>query len=278
MTVILTKLFAPADRVDRAHKAMATTADIVILDLEDAVAPTAKGTARAAAPDIVAAHPGRLTEIRVNAVPTPWSKDDLAMVAGLPGHVAVAVPKVESPADVAAVAAIVGERPLHCLLETAVGVEAAAEIARAPGVASIALGEADLSSDLGVTADDALEWCRQRLVVAARAAGLPPPLASVHTRLGDLDDLAESTRQARRRGFVGRLAIHPKQLPVIEAAFRPSDDEVKRAREVIASVESAKTVGDGTSVLADGSFLDVAMIEQARRVLALANRTANVTS
>jgi citrate lyase subunit beta/citryl-CoA lyase len=168
-----------------------------------------------------------------------------------------------------------GPRPLHCLLETAVGVEAAAEIARAPGVASIALGEADLSSDLGVSTDDALEWCRQRIVVAARAAGLPPPLMSVHTRLGDLDDLAESTQRARRRGFVGRSAIHPKQLPIIEAAFRPSDDEVKRAREVIASVENAQTLGDGTSVLADGTFLDVAMIEQARRVVELDERTAN---
>lgn len=274
MTVILTQLYVPADRIERAHKAMTGDADVVILDLEDAVAPAAKDTARAAVPEIVAAHPGRAVQVRVNAATTAWGKADLVMLAGLAADVAVRVPKVAGAADVTAAIDVAGPREVHCLLETAAGVEAAAEIARTAGVASIGLGEADLRSDLGISGDDGLTWCRQRVVVAARAAGLAAPLMAVYTNIADLDGLAESTRQGRRLGFVGRAAIHPKQLAVIEAAFRPDDEEVKRAREVIATVESAQTLGDGTSVLPDGSFLDVAMIEQARRVLALAERTS----
>lgn len=274
MTPVLTLLYVPADRAERAAKAMATAADVVILDLEDAVAPSAKDAARASVAEIVAAHPGREVQVRVNAASSPWGAADLAMVAGLPARVGVRVPKVSSPADVAAVAGVVGDRAVHCLLETAEGVEAAGAIARAPGVASVGLGEADLRSDLGVDGEEGLSWCRQRIVVAARAAGLGAPAMAVFTNVIDLGGLAESTRRGRALGFVGRAAIHPKQLPVIEDAFRPGDADVERAREVIAAVEGARALGDGTAVLADGSFLDVAMVEQARRVLALAARTA----
>lgn len=276
LNIVLTLLYAPADRVERAHKAMSSPADVVILDLEDAVAPTAKEAARLAVPSIVSAHPGRPVYVRVNAVGTPWAAADLAMVAELPSHVGLKLAKVDSPADVAAATSVTGARPVHCLLETAVGVEAAAEIARTPGVASITLGEGDLRSDLGLSDEGALDWCRHRIVVAARAGGLPPPAMAVHSDLADVDGLASSSRRARRQGFVGRAAIHPKQLPVIEAAFRPDDDELKRARSVVEAVEAAQAVGSGTSVLADGRFVDVAMVEYARGVLALGERTSAV--
>lgn len=97
---------------------------------------------------------------------------------------------------------------------------------------------------------------------------------AVWTDLGDPDGLAASCRQGRRLGFVGRAAIHPKQLPVIEAAFQPSDADVRRATEVVEAVASAAEAGSGTAVLPSGRFVDVAMVEQARRVLALASRTA----
>ncbi|PSL06136.1 citrate lyase subunit beta/citryl-CoA lyase [Haloactinopolyspora alba] len=272
MTVTLTQLYVPADRADRAHKAMASSADVVILDLEDAVAPAAKVPARDAVPEIVAAFPGRPVQVRVNAASSPWGAADLAMVATLPATVGVRVPKVAVAADVNRVRDAVGGRDVHGLIETAAGVENAGELARTPGVASIALGEADLRSDLGISADEGLAWCRQRVVVAARAVGLPAPAMAVYTDLNDLEGLAESSRRGRRLGFVGRAAIHPKQLPVIEAAFAPDDGEVARAREVIAAVEEAQAVGDGTAVLPDGAFLDVAMVDQARRILTLAAR------
>jgi citrate lyase subunit beta / citryl-CoA lyase len=279
MNPVLTLLYVPADRVDRAEKALASPADVVILDLEDAVAPSAKPLAREGARTVLAsaAAEGRDVQVRVNALSTPWGADDLELVAGLPAGVSVRVPKVCSAAEVAAVRAVVGDRPVHVLLETAAGVEAAYDIASASGVASVGLGEADLASDLGLSGpgvSDGLAWCRQRLVVAARAAGLAAPAMAVWTNLGDLDGLAASCAYGRGLGFVGRAAIHPKQLPVIEAAFRPSADEVAAAIEVIAAVEAAAAAGSGTAVLDDGRFLDVAMVEQARRVLALADRTS----
>ncbi|TDE00405.1 HpcH/HpaI aldolase/citrate lyase family protein [Jiangella asiatica] len=270
--LVLTLLYVPADRVGRARKALASPAGVVILDLEDAVAPAAKDAAREAVPSLVAEAPGRAVQVRVNAAATPWGADDLAMVAGLPAAVSVRVPKVETAADVAAVREVVGERDVHVLIETAAGVEAAYLVASAPGVASIGLGEADLASDLGVVDGDGLAWCRQRLVVAARAAGLPPPAMAVWTDLADADGLAASCRDGRRLGFVGRAAIHPEQLAVIEAAFRPSADEVARANEVVAAVDAAARAGSGTAVLPGGRFVDVAMVEQARRVLDLAAR------
>lgn len=272
MSIVLTLLYAPAARPDVARKALAGAADVVILDLEDSVAAGAKDAARAAVPDLVAAAPGRAVQVRVNAVGTPWAAADLAMVAKLPAAVGVRIPKVGRAADIEAVRAVAGDRAVHCLIETAAGVEAAALIAGAPGVASVALGEADLRSELGVTDEDGLTWCRQRLVVAARATGLPPPALAVYPDIRDLDGLAASTAAGRRLGFVGRTAIHPRQLPVIEAAFRPEAAEVARARVTLAAYDAAAVAGSGTAVLADGSFVDVAMVDYARRIVALAER------
>lgn len=276
MSLVLTLLYVPADRPDRVVKALGSSADVVIVDLEDAVAPSAKSFARAEAARL-ARDAGRVVQVRVNAPSTPWGDEDLAMVAELPPSVSVRVPKVSSPADVAAVRSVVGSRPVHVLLETAAGVEAAYDIASAPGVASLGLGEADLASDLGLSgdgADDGLAWCRQRLVVAARAAGLPAPAMAVWTDLADADGLAASCARGRGLGFVGRAAIHPRQLPVIEAAFRPSPDEVAAATEVVEAMDAATAAGSGTAILPGGRFVDVAMVEQARRVLALAARTS----
>ncbi|NDL59073.1 HpcH/HpaI aldolase/citrate lyase family protein [Phytoactinopolyspora mesophila] len=274
MSIVLTQLYVPADRPDRVRKALAGDADVVIIDLEDAVAPPGKETARSAIPELIAEVPGRPVQVRINGMASPWAAADLTMVAALPAHVEVRLPMVVSPADVEAATGVTGERPVHALIETAAGVEAAGEIARTSGVASIGLGEADLASDLGTSDEAALSWCRQRIVVAARAAGLAAPAAAVYTNVHDLDGLAETTRQARRWGFVGRAAIHPRQLPVIVAAFAPDADELRRARDVLDSVEDAQSRGDGTSVLADGSFLDVAMVQQARRVVELHERTS----
>ncbi|NED97402.1 CoA ester lyase [Phytoactinopolyspora alkaliphila] len=276
--IALTYLYVPADRPDRARKALAGEADTVILDLEDAVAPVAKDEARASVPVLVSEFPGRDMQVRVNGMGTAWAARDLAMVADLPAHVGVRLPMVTAPADVESAVQAAPGRAIHALIETAAGIEAAGDIARTVGVASLGIGEADLASDLGVGVDDALTWCRQRVVVAARAAGLPAPAAAVYPNVHDLDGLATTTREARRWGFVGRAAIHPRQLPVIVAAYAPEPEEVERAREVLHSVESAQAGGSGTSVLPDGSFLDVAMVERARRVMALHERTRSISA
>lgn len=271
----LTLLYAPADRPDRVVKALAAGADTVIVDLEDAVAASVKDSARTNLPGLLAGGPdtgaGPAIQVRVNHVSTPWHGDDLAVVAGLPPEVGLRLPKVESPDDVRAIAARVPGRRLHLLIESALGVERAFEIATAHGsVASIGLGEADLRSDLRVDEESGLTWTRSRIVVAARAAGLPSPSMSAYTNVRDLDGLASSCRLGRSLGFCGRTAIHPAQLETIRAAFLPTPAEVEAARGVIDRVAGAATDGVGAIALPDGTFLDAAMVERARTTIELA--------
>ncbi|WP_129337323.1 HpcH/HpaI aldolase/citrate lyase family protein [Cellulomonas endophytica] len=267
---VLTLLYAPADRPDRAAKALAGDADVVVLDLEDAVAPVAKSAARAGLAALVAAHPGRPVQVRLNAAGTSWADADRAAVAALPLHVEVRVPKVERVEEVAALVGALPGRRLHLLLESALGVERAFDLASAdPAVASVGLGEADLRSALGIREEAGLTWARGRLVVAARAAGLPAPVMSVHPHVRDEAGLRASCRAGRALGLRGRAAIHPAQLAPIREEFLPAPDEVARAREVLRRVGDAREAGAGVLVLEDGTFLDVAMVAGARDVLAL---------
>jgi citrate lyase subunit beta/citryl-CoA lyase len=263
--MLLTWLYVPGDRPDRFAKAVASGADAVILDLEDAVAPPRKAYARAAVAEFLGDRHAVPVHVRIASV------EDLPATTGAAG---LRLPKVESPEQVRAVAALTGAE-LHPLVESAAGVENAYRIATAhPAVASIGLGEADLRSDLGVADEAALAWPRGRLVVAARAAGLPPPAMSVYPDVSDVDGLAASCRLGRRQGFLGRAAIHPRQLPVIVEAFRPEPEEVARAVTLLAGVAEAADAGEGTVVLADGRFADRAMVGAARRVVELAARYA----
>lgn len=282
----LTLLYVPGDRPDRVTKALASSADAVLVDLEDAVAPSRKAEARANAAELLAGPgDGRAAvaaeqaggraagavQVRINHRGTPWHADDVAMVAALPVGVGVRVPKVESADEVRALAEALPGRALHLLVESALGVERAFDLATAsPQVASLGLGEADLRSDLRVDGDDGLTWARGRVVVAARAAGLVPPVMSAYTNVQDLDGLGASCRAGRGLGFCGRTAIHPRQLDTIRAAFLPSADEVSTARAVLERVGRASEEGVGAVALEDGTFLDVAMVERARWVLGLA--------
>jgi citrate lyase subunit beta/citryl-CoA lyase len=271
---MLTALFVPGDRPDRFDKAVRSGADAVIIDLEDAVAPDRKADARAAAVDFLSRYrTGAVpVHVRVNALETVECAADLAALAGLPGLAGVRLPKVQSPQEVHEVVARLPGVPVHCLIETALGVERAYAIAAAnAAVAGIGLGEADLRAELSVTDDAGLAYARSRVVVAASAAGLPPPAMSVYPDVNDLDGLAASCRAGRALGFLGRNAIHPRQLPVIAASFRPSADEVAHARAVLDALAAAGLAGRGTAVLPDGRFVDQAMAPGARRVLALAS-------
>jgi citrate lyase subunit beta/citryl-CoA lyase len=274
VNVPLTALYVPGDRPDRWEKAIATGADVVIIDLEDAVAPRRKDEARAS---LALSRPvtAAALQVRINARGSAWYDADVDAVAALPADVGVRVPKVQSAGEVEALAERIGGRAIHALIESALGVERAFEIASA-GVASIGLGEADLRSQLGLARGPAGEpgllWARSRIVYAAAAAGIASPMMSVYADVADVDGLAVSCASGRALGFVGRTAIHPAQLATIVAAFTPTTEEVARAREVISRVSAAAADGIGTVVLDDGTFLDVAMIESAQRTVALAER------
>ena len=264
----LTLLYAPADRPDLVRKAIAGSADVVSIDLEDAVAPAHKPAARAGLADLIRGA-DRPIRVRINAVDTPWHADDVAAVVALPADIGVIVPKAERPDLVAQLAAALPGRALHLLLESALGVEAASALARVAGVATIGLGEADLRADLGCE-EPGLAYARGRVVVAARAAGLPAPVMSVHPDIRDLDGLAASCRAGRALGFLGRSAIHPGQLAVIRDAFAPTDDEVSRARATLERFDAAQRDGRGALAMPDGSFVDEAVIRRARVIAGLA--------
>jgi citrate lyase subunit beta/citryl-CoA lyase len=264
---VLVALYVPGDRPDRFAKAFAAGADQVIVDLEDAVAPARKEVARQAVAALLAGPvPGRVA-VRTNGAGTPWHEDDLEMLARAALRPAVRLPKVEGPADVDRVLERLGGAPpeLTCLLESALGVEQAYAVASHPSVSGIALGEADLRAELGVTAEAALDWLRVRSVVAARAAGLPAPAMAAYPRLDDDAGLRASCRHGATLGLRGRAAIHPRQVPVIRETFSPTADEVTDARLVLEALAGAA----GAVRLPDGRMVDEAMAAQARALLAL---------
>lgn len=278
---VVVALYAPADRPDRFGKALDAGADAVIVDLEDAVTATRKAAARTALAAFAAEWTARGAEapavqVRVNARGSQWHDDDLAAVAALPEAFGIRLPKAQSADDVAAVRSAAPGRDVHALLESAVAVERAFEIASA-GVASIGAGEADLRADLGVPAGPAgepgLAWSRGRLVNASAAAGLPAPLMAVWADVSDLDGLEQSCRTGRLLGYGGRTAVHPRQIDVIRRAFTPDAAEVERARTIVERVRTAAADGTGALVLDDGTFLDVAMVRAAERILAIADRS-----
>ncbi|KOV71160.1 citrate lyase subunit beta [Streptomyces sp. MMG1121] len=249
-------------------KALTAGADVVVIDLEDAVAPDRKEYARAATADLLSEPRPVPVQVRVNALDSPWAAEDLATLTACPGPAGLRLPKVSSPDEIGRVAAAT-PLPLYALLETALGIEHAYAIATAhPALRGIALGEADLRADLGVRADAGLDWPRSRVIVAARAAGLAPPPQSVHPDIRDLAGLAASCAHGRALGFLGRAAIHPRQLPVIEQAYLPTPAEIEHAETVL----KAATTQEGAQALPDGRFVDAAVVATARRTLSLAHR------
>lgn len=259
--VRLTALYVPGSRPDRFDKAVASGADVVIIDLEDAVAPTDKPAARIA----VEQWYGNAThevpvQLRINAFGTPWFDEDVALAGRLRG-IEVRVPKVES---VEAIPRLPGV-PVCALIETALGLERAFDIARAPEVSSIALGDNDLAGDLGSSSVAVLDWARIRLVVAARAAGLPAPMMSVYPSIADLAGLEADTVRGAGLGMIGRTAAHPSQLAPIVRAFRPTAEQLAWAVEV----EVALAAGGGATRLPSGAMVDAAMAATAVRIRAL---------
>lgn len=275
-------LYVPGDRPDRLAGALTKGADALIADLEDAVPPARKDEARERVRAWLEDEPGSGPQrwVRINA---DTIQEDLAAVvtAALTG---VVVPKSE-PGLLAQVDAVLrsreAERKLAAgavavlpLLESAVGLQRVAEVAAAPRVLRLGLGEADLTADLGLIPDEdraMLAPLRLQVVVASAAAGIDRPVGPTSTAFRDLDAFARSGEELRRLGFRGRTAIHPSQVAVIHEVFTPKPDEVAAARDVLARFEAA---GGGGSTAADGKFIDAAVVRNAREVLDLAGEQA----
>lgn len=256
-----TWLFVPGDRPERFAKARSSGADAVIIDLEDAVAAPSKELARRAAAATVAADDA--FAVRVSS---PGSADgardieDLASAGARPRAVVVA--KAEDPTALAEVGRILGA-PVIALIESARGLEAAADIAKTAAVVRLALGAVDLSLDLGSEPDDdVLAPVRSRLVVASRVASIAPPIDSPSLSIADSEGVRAAAATARRFGMGGKLCIHPAQVPHVAAAFLPTASEIERARSILTAA------AHHGAAQVDGQMIDLPVIARAQRVLA----------
>ncbi|TMR95863.1 HpcH/HpaI aldolase/citrate lyase family protein [Nonomuraea basaltis] len=281
MNAPVTWLYVPGDRPERFGKAVASGADVVIIDLEDAVAPVRKDEARANAVAYLRARQeadggsgdrpdgGAVqVHVRVNDLSTPRGLDDLTAVGELAD--AVRLPKVGSPA----VLDVVTGAPAYAVLESAAGIVNAQAIAAHPRVAGVALGEQDLAAELSITDEAAMNHLRLQVVLAAAAAGLPPVPMSVYPDIKDEAGLIASCRAGRALGLFGRTALHPRQILAIRRAFRPTEEETARAAEIVEAAERAGRSGTGAVALPDGRFVDAPIVARARRTVALARRLA----
>jgi len=257
-------LFCPADRPDRYAKAL-DRADAVILDLEDAVAPDRKEEARRALVEH-ALDPGRVI-VRVNGTATPDFDADLAALART-AYRTVMVPKADGALELPAGP---GGEPyaVVALCETAAGVLAAPALAARPDVVALAWGAEDLVASLGGTSSrgvdgayrDVARHTRASVLLAAGASG-KAAVDAVHLDIGDLAGLQAEAADAAASGFAGTMCIHPSHVPVIRAAYAPTEAEVSRARELLAAAE-----GTGGVFAFDGQMVDGPVLRHAESVL-----------
>ncbi len=266
-------LFVPATRPERLAKALACGADAVIVDLEDAVGPNEKAAARLsfspAFEALTSAQRARVL-VRINAHGTPWQADDLAALPqwaalGLGG---VMVPKAESAAGLAKVAAAAGQRcGLLPLVESVAGLDAANELAASAQVIRLAFGNLDFQVDAGLACgpDEAeLMPVRLAVVLASRRARLPAPVDGVTAALNDDAQLALQAARAQRGGFGAKLCLHPRQVLAVNAVFSPTAAELDWAQRVVQGFEAA---GGGVFSM-DGRMVDAPVLLLARRTLA----------
>jgi citrate lyase subunit beta/citryl-CoA lyase len=253
-------LFVPGDRTDRFAKAAAAEPDAVIIDLEDAVAPAAKAQARTSLAEGLSQMPRDMPLVlRINAVGTPWHDEDTAVAKDL-WPAAVILPKAESAEELQSVADRCGH-PVIALVETALGLHRATEIAKAS--ARLAFGSIDFASDLGMGhTRQSLLAARSALVMAARLADKPAPIDGVTTAIRDPDLIADDCAHAVELGFSGKLLIHPAQIEPARRGFRPSEEELAWATKIL----SAATGGAAANV--DGAMVDAPVIRRAEQIMA----------
>ncbi|ALS64358.1 HpcH/HpaI aldolase/citrate lyase family protein [Pandoraea apista] len=267
--VIRSWLFVPGNRPERFDKALASGADAVILDLEDAVPPAGKIEARDTVRrwlntrDTTGSAP---VYVRINAAATPWFDADVAALAGLPQVSGFVVPKTEDAATLHRAAQDAGPAlRLVPLIETAQAFAALTEIATAARVERLMFGTIDFQLDIGIEGDgDELLFFRSQLTLASRIAGIAGPVDGVTTSLDDAALIEASARRARALGFRGKLCIHPRQVRAVHAAFAWRDDEIAWAERV---VEAARASG-GAAVALDGKMIDAPVIAKASEILA----------
>jgi citrate lyase subunit beta / citryl-CoA lyase len=287
MSVYRSFLFAPGNHARRMEKALTLDADAVILDLEDACPIAEKVATR---PLVVAGlqRPRDcLGYIRVNPITTEFGYGDIVAVVR-PGVDGIVVPKIDTADQLRTVDWLVaqiereqgmpaGGLDIIPIIETGAGVANIHAIAQAgTRVRRVAFGAGDFTLDMDIAwSRDEAEFMpyRSAIVLASRAAGLEPPIDTVWVDLPDKEGFAQSAARVRALGFQGKLCIYPDQIPVVNAAFTPSPEQVARARDIVAAFERAEAEGSA-SITLNGQFIDYPFVYQAQRVLATMARIA----
>jgi len=267
-------LYVPADDASRLAKAATRGADALIVDLEDGVAPAVKAQARKNLSEFL--DSGEFScalWVRVNSDPQALEEDlQHCIHPRLDGVVAA---KAES----ASVLSDIGQRlelelgtprGIMPLLETALSILNADEIAAVSGVTQLQVGEADLRADLGVTfgpSEEELLTVRQQVVLVSAALKLLPPVAPVSVEFKDLERFRRGSEALARMGYVGRACIHPAQVAVANEIFTPTPEDLSRARELVSAAENAAASGHGAFLDDQGRMVDEAIVRSARRIL-----------
>ena len=252
-------LFVPGNRPDRYDKACATRAHAVIVDLEDAVPPADKSSARASVANWLSGT--RSVLVRTNAADTRWFDEDL-QVCRAHGVDGIVLPKAERAEDVARIASECRGTPIFPLIETARGVWNSLAIAQGPQVQSLLFGSLDFQADLGIVDDDLL-YARSQLVVVSRVAGIDAPIDGVTQAIDDAELLRRDCHRSRQLGFGGKACIHPNQVDIVNACFSPTAEEIAWAERVVAAFSSAH----GNAVLVDGRMVDRPVLLKAQSML-----------
>ena len=266
-------LFVPGTRPERFTKALDSGAGGVIIDLEDAVAPeekeTARNAVRAAWPSFTAEQKKRLV-IRSNSPGSKFYSADLILAQEL-AVACLLIPKSESMDEMNGAALVLPNTALIPMIETAIGLDHLREIANANQVIRLALGNLDLQADLGMVCDPQeteLQTARYQIVLASRVAQIAPPVDGVTPSTDDVARIQDDAERAKRMGFGGKLCIHPKQVGIVKAAFMPSQEELAWAHRVIDADKASK----GGAVKLDGRMIDRPVVLLAQRTIAIAGK------
>lgn len=272
-------LYIPGSKDRALDKARGLAADAIIFDLEDAVAPEEKISARAVLKAALDAggFGARARIVRVNGLDTGWGAEDIALFGSHPAVEAILIPKVNRATDLDAVARLAPGKPLWAMMETGLGMLNAAEIAAHPALAGMVMGTNDLAKELGsrfradrLPMQAGLGLC----LLAARAYGRVI-VDGVYNAFKDEDGLRAECEQGRDMGFDGKTLIHPAQLDIANAAFAPSEAEIDLARRQIEAFNAAKAAGQGVAVV-DGKIVENLHIVTAEATLGKARMIAEL--
>ncbi len=282
-----TALFVPGNRPDRIEKAFNTEADVVIIDLEDAVPILEKQIARSKVREKVAQFSDRMMLVRINALGSPFIEGDLeeVIVEGVNG---IVLPKVEKADDIHDINKFLlevekkrslpeGSIHLFPLIESAAAVQHVYDIVSAKTkperIYTVAFGAADYTLDMGIEMTmegTELFYARSRISVACRAAGVAPPIDTPFMiDLNDTEALISDAKRAKALGFQGKQVIHPRQIEPCNRIFSPTPEEIARAEKIVQVFEEAEAAGTA-AIQVEGKFIDYAVVKKSRDILARA--------